>query len=86
MPRQSLTISTERAGEHIRVDLRNRSSGVFAFIGTVTDVDARAVRLCHVARVASYDGELPHTGRVDGDVAIPWGSIQSVRTLEEVTG
>lgn len=86
MPRQSLTISTVRANERVRVDLKNRRSGVHAYAGLVTDVDSRAIRLRDVLRIASFGGENPHTTRVAGDVTVPWGSIQSVRVLEEATG
>lgn len=54
MPRPSLTISTVRPGEQVRVDLRSRRSGIFAYVGTVTDVDSRAVRLRDVFKMASY--------------------------------
>lgn len=86
MPRSTATISTIKVDEHVRIDLRNRRSGVFAYLGVVTDVDGHAVRLRDAFRMASFGNELPHSTRADGDVILPWGAIQSVRLLKEATG
>lgn len=86
MPRPSLPITTVRLDEQVRIDLKPRRSGVYAYVGVVTDVDARAIRLRDVIRVASYGGELPHSTRVAGDVAVAWTAIQAVKMVQEATG
>ncbi len=85
MTRSSLPVTTLKVDEHVRIDLRNRRSGIYAYAGLVTAIDSRAIRLRDVLRVASFGGENPHSTRVAGAVAIPWGSVQSVRVIEEVT-
>lgn len=82
MPRRDQAVTTLKVDEHVRVDLRNRRSGIYAYAGKIVAVDSRAIRLRDVLRVASFGLENPHTTRVDGDVTIPWTSAQSVRTLE----
>jgi hypothetical protein len=78
-------VTTVQPGESVRIDLKNRSSGVYAYAGKIVAADARAIRLRDVFRVASFGGENPHSTRTAGDVTVPWTSIQSVRVIEEVT-
>lgn len=42
MPRRSLPITTVRPGEHVRIDMKSRRSGILAYIGRVVATDAVA--------------------------------------------